>query len=80
MRKLRNHVCINSMIQYKKKFEDINEVIESRESKKNRQWLKEKRSKRQTIIDKILHRKLKIGQHDSTKNWGNVVYSELKEY
>lgn len=55
MRKLRNHVCINSMIQYKKKFEDINEVIESRESKKSRQWLKEKRSKRQTIIDKILH-------------------------
>lgn len=45
--------------------------MSNRESKKDRQWLIEKRSKRQRIVDRILHRKQKIGQYEPG---GSVVY------
>ena len=47
-------------------FEDTKEVIRSRKSKKNRQYngQKKKRTKGQTLISKILYRKLKNGQNE----------------
>ena len=41
-------------------------VIRNRNSKKDKtiQWLKRKRTNRKIKVDKILHRKLKIEQHE----------------
>jgi len=44
------------LLKKKKKFENIKRVIKSHKSK-GRQLLKEKRLKRQTMVDKRLHRK-----------------------
>jgi hypothetical protein len=49
----------------------IKVVIRILKSKKNRQQNgHEKKDKGQTTIYKTLHIKLKIEQHDPTKNWG----------
>ena len=50
--------------------EDTKEVIRIRISKKYNTMTKRKRTKGQTTIYKTLHRKLKMEQHEPTKNRG----------
>ena len=47
----------------KEKFDDTKEVIRSRKSKKDRQYDGKQRTKRQTLINGTLDRKLRIEQH-----------------
>ena len=47
----------------KEKFDDTKEVIRSRKLKKDRQYDGKQRTKRQTMINGTLNRKLRIEQH-----------------
>ena len=51
-------------------FEDTKGVIRSNNSKNKQYMAKRKRTKRHTMVNKTLQRKLKIEQHDHTKNGG----------
>jgi hypothetical protein len=62
-------VVVNN--QFLRRFEDIKGVVRSHELKKDRQYHGQKnRTKRQTMIYKILHRKLKIKQREHHKKIG----------
>ena len=50
--------------------EDTKVAIRSRNSKKDRQSNRQNIENKRTNNDKTLHRKLKIGQHESHKNRG----------
>ena len=51
-------------------FEDTKGVIRSNNSKNKQYMAKRKRTKRHRMVNKTLQRKLKIEQHDHTKNGG----------
>ena len=51
-------------------FEDTKGVIRSNNLKNKQYMTKRKRTKRHTMVNKTLQRKLKIEQHDHTKNRG----------
>ena len=56
-------ICLNELVVIYGKFEDVKGAIRSRKSKE-RQY-NAKKTKGQTMIYKILHKKLNIEQHES---------------